>query len=79
MTDSIFEYVLEELQRHKGQWQVVATATGLSKRTIEKIAAGEIADPGVTKIEKLAQYFRSLDAETLLPRNDAAGVGKAGF
>lgn len=74
MSDSIFEYVLQQLQSHKGQWQTVSTRTGVSKRTIEKIAAGEIADPGVIKIEKLAQYFRRLDGEALLAGNERAGA-----
>jgi hypothetical protein len=59
----MFEYVLDQLQRCKGQWQVVARETQISKRTIEKIAAGQIADPGVIKIQKLAEYFRGRGAE----------------
>lgn len=77
MTESIFQYVLEQLQRHKGQWQTVATGTGISKRTIEKIANGEIADPGVIKIEELAKYFRGLDGQPSLARNDPTDIQRA--
>ena len=59
MSDSIYQYVLDQLQRAKGDWSAVALASGVSRRTIEKIARKEIEDPGVSHIEKLAKYFRS--------------------
>ena len=55
-------FVISRLQAAKGQWRTIAEATGMSKRTIEKIASGEIEDPGVSHIEKLAGYFRSQEA-----------------
>jgi len=58
MTESIYEYVLTELQESKGAWTSVAEETGISKRTIEKIARREVQNPGVSYIEKLATYFR---------------------
>lgn len=58
MTESIYQYVLAELENAKGSWPAVAKATGMSKRTIEKIARQEVADPGVSLIEKLASHFR---------------------
>jgi len=58
MQDSIYAFVLSELQNSKGRWPAVAEGSGVSRRTIEKIASGEIADPGVSHIEKLACYFR---------------------
>lgn len=62
MNESIYEYVLRGLQASKGQWSAVAEASGVSKRTIEKIARREIHDPGVSHIEKLARYFRDHQA-----------------
>jgi transcriptional regulator with XRE-family HTH domain len=58
MTDSIYQYVLDQLENAKGSWPAVAEATGMSRRTIEKIARQEVKDPGVSHIEKLAGYFR---------------------
>lgn len=58
MTDSIYQYVLDNLQAFKGEWPSVAAATGISRRTIEKIARQEVKDPGVSYIETLAVYFR---------------------
>ncbi len=58
MTDSIFEYVLARLQSSKGKWAEVAEGSGVSYRTLEKIARGESKDPGISTVEKLAKYFR---------------------
>lgn len=59
MTESIYQYVLDQLQEVKGNWPAVAEESGISLRTIEKIARREVEDPGVSKIERLAAYFRS--------------------
>jgi transcriptional regulator with XRE-family HTH domain len=58
MEQSLHAFVIERLQAAKGTWPAIAEATGVSKRTIEKIASEEIADPGVSHIEKLANFFR---------------------
>jgi transcriptional regulator with XRE-family HTH domain len=56
---SLYAFVMSELQRRKGQWPAVAAGSGVSRRTLEKIARREIADPGVSHVEKLAAYFRA--------------------
>lgn len=56
--ESLYEYVLDQLEAAKGRWQEVADGSGVSKRTIEKIARKEIQDPGVSHIEALAKHFR---------------------
>jgi transcriptional regulator with XRE-family HTH domain len=56
--ESLFEYVLNELEASKGKWSAVAEGSGVSYRTLEKIARGEIKDPGISHVEKLAKYFR---------------------
>lgn len=71
MTDSIYQYVLAELENAKGSWPAVAKATGMSKRTIEKIARQEVADPGVSLIEKLAVYFRGQASQQSARRQTA--------
>lgn len=58
MTESIYQYVLDQLEGHKGKWPTVAAATGIPRSTIVKIARKEVKDPGVSHIEKLAFYFR---------------------
>lgn len=57
--ESIFEFVLSQLQAAKGTWPKVASESGVPKRTIEKIARGEIPNPGINTVEKLASYFRA--------------------
>jgi hypothetical protein len=59
MQESMHDFVVNGLQASKGTWPAIAEATGISKRTIEKIASREIEDPGVSHIEKLANYFRA--------------------
>lgn len=63
MTDSIYAFVLERLESVKGRWPRVAEESGISLRTIEKIARQEVKDPGVSFIERLAKYFRDNDVE----------------
>jgi hypothetical protein len=58
MEDSIYDYVMEQLEASKGNWPSIAEEAGVSPRTLEKIARREIIDPGVSHIEKLARYFR---------------------
>lgn len=58
MTESIYEYVLQELEISKGAWAGIATATGVPLRSIEKIARKEWENPGVKHIDTLAAYFR---------------------
>lgn len=53
------DYVVDQLQAMKGQWSLVAEETGMSKRTIEKIARREYRDPAVSFIERLHSYFRN--------------------
>ena len=62
MIESLHDYVLRELEASKGRWSAVAEGADISKRTLEKIARREIADPGVSHIEKLAAYFRNRGA-----------------
>lgn len=56
------EFVVGKLAEAKGTWPSIAEATGVSKRTIQKIASREIEDPGVSHIERLARYFRDQQA-----------------
>lgn len=59
MSESIYEYVLDQLQLAKGEWPKVAKKSRMSLRTLQKIARREVKDPGVSHIEKLASYFRA--------------------
>ena len=58
MSESMHDYVVDKLQAAKGTWPRIAEQTQISRRTIEKIARREVADPGVSLVERLALYFR---------------------
>jgi transcriptional regulator with XRE-family HTH domain len=53
----IYEFVLKELAEAKGSWPEVASGSGISKRTIEKIARREVKNPGIHHVQRLADYF----------------------
>ncbi len=55
--DSIYEYVMAQLGKTELSYQEVAEGSGVSKRTVEKIARREILDPGVSHVEKLRKFF----------------------
>lgn len=57
MENSMYERVMAHLEAWKGRWGEVADGSGVSKRTIEKIARKEIKDPGVSHIEALDRWF----------------------
>lgn len=64
MDQPIFDYVLERLESSKGRWPTVAAESGVPYKTLTKIAQREIRDPGVSHIQKLADYFRAQSAPT---------------
>lgn len=61
METGLYEYVMARLKavpKSHLTYEQVAEGSGVSKRTVEKIARGEIQDPGVSHIQKLADWFR---------------------
>lgn len=54
-------YVLEQLKLTRLTLDELQKRTGVSKRTIQKIKSGEIVDPGVSHVEKLANFFRETE------------------
>jgi hypothetical protein len=58
MNESIYQFVLGELEKAKGRWPEVARDTDMSLSTLKKIARREVENPGVLHIEKLAGYFQ---------------------
>lgn len=57
MEQPIYEYVMGQLEARRGQWPKVSRETGVPYRTLQKVATREIADPGVSTIQTLADYF----------------------
>jgi len=59
----MYAYVMEQLGKTDLSYQEVADGSGVSKRTVEKIARREILDPGVSHVEKLEKFFREREAK----------------
>jgi hypothetical protein len=67
MDTPIFERVLNELQARKGTWPEIAKAIEPDAwesyySWMTKLATGKIPDPGVNKIQRLADYFAKVGA-----------------
>ncbi|MDE1138164.1 MAG: hypothetical protein PW999_00625 [Paraburkholderia tropica] len=54
-------FVKRRLAETRGRWPDVAKGSGVPISTVRKIAQGQIADPAVSKIEALTEYFERLD------------------
>lgn len=59
MQTELYAYVMGRLRSSNLSYREIAEGAGMSRRTVEKIARQEIADPGVSHIEKLAVFFRA--------------------
>ncbi len=57
MKKTIYEFVIDRLAASRGTWPSIAAGSGMSKRTIEKIARKEIKGPNVHHIQCLHDYF----------------------
>ena len=54
----LLDAVLAGLQDRKGEWPSIAKETGLDYSWLTKLAQGQINDPGIKKIERLAGYLQ---------------------
>lgn len=62
MESDILAYVLGQLEATRGQWPTIAAESGVPYDTITKIAQRQIEDPKVSKLQRLANYFRAREA-----------------
>lgn len=65
MDTPILEFVLEELDARKGTWPAISKAMEPNAwqsyySWLTKLAQGRIPDPGVNKIQALADYLRGV-------------------
>lgn len=60
-----FDEVLKELAACKGDgsWQVIANRAGIHYDTVARIARGDIPNPSVLAVEKLAAAIEQMAAE----------------
>jgi hypothetical protein len=59
---SLLDYVISKLEEARGNWPLIVRKTGVPMSTIDRIARGETANPGIRHIESLANYFREQEA-----------------
>lgn len=58
--ESIYQYVMKKIGGQSVRaLQPLAKELGISARTLHNIAVGVTVDPGVHKIEKIAQHFKA--------------------
>lgn len=57
-TPHIYDFVIGKLGETKGRWSEVSRGSGVSKRTLEKIARKEIKNPGIRHVQALADFFQ---------------------
>lgn len=57
-----YDYVMRRLRETRGRWPDAAAGSGVPISTVRKIAQGQIADPAVSKVQALSDYFQRLEA-----------------
>lgn len=57
MNTPMLDFVLEQLERHKGRWPEVAEGSGVPYRTMQKIAERTTKNPGIGHVQALYDYF----------------------
>jgi len=57
MTSPLINEARAALDARRGEWPAMCAETGLSYWWVTKFAQGRIAEPGVSKIERLQAYF----------------------
>lgn len=57
----LHDYVMKKLEKTQLTLRQVADGSGVPWRTLQKIASGEIKNPGVSHCEDLAAFFSALN------------------
>lgn len=58
-SNDILEYVREQLKARRGEWQSIASASGVPYFTLSKIASGTTKNPRWKTLQSLAQHFEN--------------------
>lgn len=64
----MLNFVLTNLHMTKRHWPRIARESGVSVRTIRKVASGEIASPHIHTLQPLADYFAAALVDTMKAR-----------
>ena len=63
MASPNIKHVIAYLENQKGHLPHIAQKTGLGLEWLRKLVGGHIADPGISKIEKLLAYMKYPNAQ----------------
>lgn len=58
------QFVITKLREWRYRRPEIAAETGISLRTIEKIAREEVKNPGIRHVQTLHDFFQSHDSNT---------------
>lgn len=59
-TENILVFVMRKLNTSRSRLTEISKASGVPYHTLTKIAQGVVADPRVSTVQRLVDYFRSL-------------------
>ena len=57
--DSNYDFIISELPKVRGQWQIIAAQADVKYSWLSKVASGAIPNPGVKGIDQVARVLRS--------------------
>lgn len=72
---SWLECVIEKLQANKGKWRRISKEAGVPYDTLTKIALSRVADPRVSNVQALYDYF--VKAEASVPCTNSVELTSA--
>lgn len=56
--EPLLDFVKRNLQGCKGEWRRISIDSDVPYDTLTKLALGGVADPRISTVQKLADYFR---------------------
>lgn len=59
----LYDYVMAQLRAKRIPQRQVARESGVPFSTVSKVAQGSVKEPSVHTIQRLADYFRTKDAQ----------------
>ena len=63
MGELILDFVVEGLQRRKGEWRRICEETSVPYSSLAKIAQGHNANPTIDTVQRLVDYLKADDAK----------------
>jgi hypothetical protein len=64
--------VVRSLQETKGKWRTISSVTGIPYDTLTKVALGRVADPRVSTVQTLFDYFTTKSQQLPPPQHPSA-------